>query len=227
MVTSYGQFCPVAKAAEVFAERWTPLVLRELLSGCTRFSEIQRGVPLMSPSLLARRLRELEEAGIVERHRRGPRGYEYSLTGAGEELRPVVLALGDWGMRWTDSRLRLADFDPSILIWDMRRRIRHDELPEGRTVIHFTFPDAPRGKHEYWLLIERGDAEVCLTDPGFEVAVHAEGRVRAFADAWLGRRGWTQLIAANEIQLDGDRALVKRFQHWFELSVFAGRARSA
>jgi DNA-binding HxlR family transcriptional regulator/putative sterol carrier protein len=228
-MSEYGQFCPVAKAAEVFAERWTPLVLRELLSGCTRFSEIQRGVPLMSPSLLTRRLKELEDAGIVERHR--PKGsgghYEYRLTQAGEELRPVVMALGEWGMRWTDSRLSLADYDPSILLWDMRRRIRHRELPDRRVVIQFSFPDSPRGKGEYWLVIEGLDVDLCLSDPGFEPDLYAAGPVRTWAQVWLGKRPLKSAIAAGEIEVSGVPGLVRRFDRLFELSVFAERARSA
>lgn len=219
-MTGYGQFCPIAKAAEVVAERWTPLVLRELLCGSSRYSEIRRGVPLMSPSLLSKRLQELEAAGIVEKRRAG-RVSEYRLTASGEDLRPVIMALGDWGTRWTDGRLALADYDPSVLLWDMRRRVRHEQLPAGRVVIHFNFPDGPPGKHEFWLVLEDGDADVCLNDPGFDPDIHAISRVRLLADVWLGKRRMADVIRSGELELIGPRPLVRQFDQWFSLSVFA------
>lgn len=178
----------------------------------------------MSPSLLTKRLQELESAGIITRDRRNGRTPEYRLTAAGEELRPVVMALGEWGNRWTDGRLEKADYDPGVLMWDIRRRIRHDELPGPRTVIQFSFPDGPRGKQEFWLIVEKGEADICLADPGFEPDIHAISPVRAFAEVWLGKRSMADAVRTGAIQLHGARTAVRHFDRWFELSIFAGSA---
>lgn len=169
----YGQFCPIAVACEVFAERWTPLVRRELAAGSRRFNELQRGVPLMSRTLLAQRLRELEAAGLVERvPKPNGHGFEYRLRPAGEELKPIILQLGEWGRRWVYTRVSREDLDPGLLMWDMHRRIHTDALPERRVVVQFEFLGLPRGskgaKH-WWLVLERPDVELCLKDPGYAV----------------------------------------------------------
>src|SRR6185295_17346767 len=150
----YGQFCPVARAAEIFGERWTPLVVRELLCGSTHFNDIRRGVPRMSATLLTQRLRKLEEVGVLLRVR-GEDGWEYRLTPAGEELRPIVLAIGHWGARWIGSRLQRDQLDAGFLMWDIRRFARMDRFPrDRRVVIHFRFTDAPRGEMAWWLVVE-------------------------------------------------------------------------
>src|SRR5689334_317136 len=139
---SYGQFCPVAMAAEVFCTRWTPLVLREVLCGSTRFNDIRRGVPRMSPTLLSKRLKELKKAGIIDtRPSQHGGGVDYVLTPAGEELRPLVMSLGIWGQRWVESKLSLKNLDPSLLMWDMRRQLDPTPLPEKRCTIHFEYPE--------------------------------------------------------------------------------------
>ena len=135
----YGQFCPVAKGAEVFAERWTPLVLRELLCGSTQFSDLHRGVPLMSRSLLSLRLKQLEQIGVVER-KHGPQGPQYHLTPAGRDFAPIVRRLGEWGQRWFRSRYVRDELDVTLLMWDMRRGIKVDAFPTGRTCVQFDFP---------------------------------------------------------------------------------------
>src|SRR5687768_10540908 len=153
-MADYGQFCTVARGAEVFGERWTPLVVRELLCGSTRFNDIRRGVPRMSASLLTQRLRRLEEIGVVKRVS-GPDGgaAEYHLTGAGEELRPIVMALGEWGARWIGSRLKRGQLDAGFLMWDIRRFVRLDEFPRDRSVIiQFRFTDAHAGERRWWLV---------------------------------------------------------------------------
>ena len=152
----YGQFCTVARGAEVFGERWTPLVVRELLCGSTRFNDIRRGVPRMSASLLAQRLRKLEEIGVVKRVVGAVGGpAEYHLTGAGEELRPIVMALGEWGARWIGSRLKRGLLDAGFLMWDIRRFVHLDEFPRERSVhIHFRFTDAHAGERRWWLVVE-------------------------------------------------------------------------
>src|SRR5687767_14050575 len=169
-MADYGQFCTVARGAEVFGERWTPLVVRELLCGSTRFSDIRRGVPRMSASLLTQRLRKLEEIGVVKRVAGANGGAaEYHLTGAGEELRPIVMALGEWGARWIGSRLKRGQLDAGFLMWDVRRFVRLDEFPRDRSVvIQFRFTDAHAGERRWWLVVENGGADLCRDDPGPE-----------------------------------------------------------
>ena len=224
----YGQFCPVAKAAEVVAERWTPLVIRELLAGSRRFSDIQRGVPLMSSSLLSRRLRDLQQAGIVERvPGTGPRSSEYVLTEAGRELRPIVELLGVWGQRWVSHDLDRSELDASLLMWDMRRGLDGDRMPTGQTVIQFTFTDGPAAKRNWWLVANRGDVDLCLTDPGHEVDLRVRSDVRSLVDVWMGHVAIGDALRAGGIALEGPRTLVRAFPQWLRLSVFAEHARPA
>ena len=219
-MTQYGQFCPVAKASEIFAERWTPLVLRELLCGTERFSDIRRGVPLMSPSLLSNRLKALERNGIIER-RGSPRAARYILTEAGEELRPVVMLLGQWGKKFASDRIEPGDYDVMLLMWDISRRVDASAMPPGTHVVAFDFPDAPKAKRHFWLLARDGAAELCLHDPGHEVGLTLRSSVRTLADIWLGQRDLAQARRANDLELEGARPLIKTLPQWFTLSLFA------
>ena len=221
----YGQFCPIAAACEVFAERWTPLVLRELLSGSHHFNELQRGVPLMSRTLLAQRLRELEGAGIVERvPKPAGRGFEYRLSRAGEELRPIIMQLGEWGRQWVYRHVSKDDLDPSLLMWDMRRRINIEALPERRVVVQFEFSGLPRGtrgmKH-WWLVLERPEVELCLKDPGHEVDLLVRADLFALTRVWMGQLKLPDAVRQGLIALQGAPALAKAFPGWLKLSVFA------
>ncbi|HEY8491561.1 MAG TPA: helix-turn-helix domain-containing protein [Dehalococcoidia bacterium] len=213
----------MAKAAEIVTERWTILVIRELLCGSHRFSEIQRGVPLMSPSLLAQRLRMLERAGVVER-RSGGRSPEYHLTTAGEELGPVVMLLGAWGQRWTAAAIDAGDLDAGLLMWDVRRRLHADRLPRRRTVVRFHFLDGTRGKRDWWLVVDRGEADLCLTDPGYDVDLTVTSDVLSLTLVWMGRLGVTDAVQGGRITLDGRRDLARAFPGWLQLSAFAGAA---
>jgi DNA-binding HxlR family transcriptional regulator len=216
-MSGYGQFCPVAKATEVLAERWTPLVVRELLCGSHRFNELQRGVPLMSRSLLAKRLRDLEQAGVLER-----RGSEYHLTEAGEELRPIIMGLGAWGQRWARSELSRADLDPRLLMWDMQRNIETEALPAHRVVVRFRFTDpAPGLPRVTWLILERDQVDVCYKDPGFDVDLVVVGRLRALVAVWMGDTSISAVIRTRELQVDGPRDLVRAFPSWLRRSIFA------
>jgi len=219
----YGQFCPVAKASEVLAERWTPLVVRELLCGSHRFNDLQRGVPLMSRSLLAKRMRELEQAGIVER-RRSPdrRGPEYHLTPAGEELRPIIMGLGTWGQRWARSELSRDELDPRLLMWDMQRSIETEALPEHRVVVRFRFTDV-RGNlpRVTWLILEREDVDVCYRDPGFDVDLVVSGRLRTLIEVWLGDVSFAAALGAGALELMGPHGLADAFPQWLRRSAFA------
>lgn len=222
----YGQFCPIAAACEFFAERWTPLVLRELLAGSHRFNELQRGLPLMSRTLLAQRLRELESAGIVERVPKAKgRGFEYHLSPAGEALGPIIMQLGEWGQRWIYTRVSKDDLDPGLLMWDMRRRIHVDTLPPRRVVVQFVFDGLPRGSKGmkyWWLILEHDGAELCLQDPGHEVDLLVNADLFAMTQVWTGELALADALRQRSIELQGPSALAKAFPGWLKLGVFAG-----
>ncbi|HQX85604.1 MAG TPA: helix-turn-helix domain-containing protein, partial [Aestuariivirga sp.] len=183
---SYGQFCPVAMAAEIFCSRWTALILREMICGSRRFNDLRRGVPRMSPTLLSKRLVEMREAGIIEEVA-GKGGKEYQLTAAGEDLKPIVMALGFWGQRWVESKLSLKNLDPSLLMWDMRRWLDPKPLPKKRCTIAFHFPDVERAQQKFWLVVEAdGTVDLCSSDPGFEVDLFISGSLRSMTAVWMG-----------------------------------------
>lgn len=222
MAKSYRQFCPVAKAAEIVAERWTPLVIRELLSGSHHFNDLRRGVPLMSPSLLSQRLKFLEDQGLVERHADPDgEGVEYRLTRAGEELLPVIEALGTWGKRWVHREVKSADLDPGLLMWDIHRRLHIDQFPVQRTVLRFELLDVPSKGRFYWLVIDRGKVDICLKDPGFEVDLYIAADVETLTMVWLGDIPLNRAIREQTIKLHGPKKLVQQFKSWLALSAFA------
>ena len=226
-MAGYGQFCPVAKAAEIFAERWTPLVLRELLAGSHRFSELQRGVPLMSRTLLARRLRELEDTGVIQRiPKSSGRGAEYYLTAAGQELQQVIERLGEWGQRWVRQEVESQeDLDPGLLMWDIHRRLNVGRLPSGRVVIQFDFRGVPkscRTQKLFWLILKRPEVDVCLKDPGFGVDLSVSADLSALTKAWLGDIRLTDAMRSGLVRVEGPRKLVEAFPGWLALSGFAG-----
>ena len=221
-MSGYGQFCPVAQALEVVGERWSLLIIRELLCGPYRFGELLNGVPLMSRSLLAQRLRTLEEAGIIERQARGGQSFAYALTPAGRELEPIVQCLGHWGQRWVRRSRDAKDIDPVLLMWDLRRNLDPARLPEHNTVVMFWFRDAPSKRSRYWLKIERPDVDLCLTNPGFEVALTVETTLRTMAGVWMGDIDVREAMRAGEIELKGATRLARTFPHWLLLSPFAG-----
>lgn len=217
----YGQFCTVARGAEIIGQRWTPLVVRELLCGSARFNDIHRGVPRMSRSLLTDRLRSLEEAGVVRRIRTTS-GVEYQLTTAGEELRPIVMALGHWGARWIGSRLRRDQLDAGFLMWDIRRFVRVEECPEGRClVVHFRLTDGPSGERLWWLVVSNGEVDLCREDPGPEVTLIVESTVRSLTDVWTGDRRAEDAIKARAIRVVGARRDAESLWRWLGRSAFA------
>jgi DNA-binding HxlR family transcriptional regulator len=225
-VSGYGQFCPVALGAEVLASRWTPLIVRELLNGSIRFSELQRGLPRISRNLLVQRLATLEQAGVVEtRPRAAGRGREYRLTAAGEDLRPVVEALGTWGYKWASHTLTPDCLDPGLLLWFIRRRIHTEHLPPRRQVVRFDFQDAPR--RLYWLVIDRPEIDVCAIDPGFDVDVRVEATLVALTEVYLGRTTMRDALHSGQVRVAGPRAVCDAFPRWFGLSPFAPAAVAA
>ena len=228
MKGAFGQFCPVAVACEVFAERWTPLILRELLAGSRHYNEIHRGVPLMSRALLSRRLRALEEAGVISKKPlSGKRGYQYELTAAGHEFKPVVEALGTWGQRWT-VRVQRTNLDAGLLMWNIRRRIACERLPDRRVVTCFRFTGIPRtyrGPKIFWLVLERSGVELCVEDPGHEIDLDVEADVGTMARVWLGDLSFDAALRSGELKLTGAREIKHALPSWLLLSHFAGVAR--
>lgn len=212
----------MAKAAEIVAERWTPLVLRELILGSRHFNELRRGVPLMSSALLSQRLRELEYAGIVERRAGGGNSTEYHLSEAGLELRPIIEALGVWGARWTRSRLTSEDYDPSLLMWDIRRNIDVTRLPrERRTVIEIFLQGAEAAFRSWWLVVEEGEVDLCLKDPGYEVDLRLSAELKAMVEVWMGRQSMEAAVRAGKLRFEGKQTLAASFRKSLKLSPFA------
>jgi DNA-binding HxlR family transcriptional regulator len=225
MGASYRQFCPVAKAMELFDERWTLLIVRELMAGSEHFNELRRGVPRMSATLLSKRLQQLTRAGLVDR--RVHRGeVRYVLTGAGRELRPVVEALSVWGVRWI-GELGEKDLDPKLLLWDMHRRIDHTAVPAGRTVLHFRFSDVAAGPRHWWLVITPEEADVCDTDPGHTVAVAVTTALRSLTEIWRGDLGWSTALRTGRVTVEGPQALRRALPRWFTLPPYAAVPRPA
>jgi DNA-binding HxlR family transcriptional regulator len=218
-VPEYRQFCPVSRGAEIFAERWTPLILRELLNGSHRFSELQMGLPRISRNLLTQRLVALASAGVIERRRADHgRGVSYHLTTAGEALRPAVDALGAWGYRWGGADLPPGKLDPVLLMWFIRRRVRLEGLRRSQTVIRFDFR---RPRRSFWLRIEPPNVDLCFTDEGFDVELAVDADLAALTAVWLGRLRLADAIATGSVRLEGDEDARPLFSRWFGLSPFA------
>ncbi|MCB1370436.1 MAG: helix-turn-helix transcriptional regulator [Rhodobacteraceae bacterium] len=218
---SYGQFCPVAMASEVLCQRWTVLVLREMLCGTTRFNDLRRGVPRMSPSLLSKRLKELERAGVVVPVPNEAGVVEYHLTEAGEDLRPIVMAMGFWGQRWVESQLSLKNLDPSLLMWDMRRNLDPKPLPPRRCTIKFQFPELVPARRCWWLVVEGATVDLCGFDPGFEVDVLVTASLRSMTAIWMGLAKLGRETAEGRVRIDGDPAMARDMGRWLRLSSFA------
>ena len=228
MEGSYGQFCPVAMAAEIVCSRWTALILRELLCGSTRFNDLRRGVPRMSPTLLSKRLKELEQAGVIATRPTGQAGIvEYVLTESGEDLRDVVMTLGNWGHRWVESKVSLKNLDPSLLMWDMRRWLRLSPEPKGRQVIQFEYPELPPARRNFWLVVEGTTVDLCSVDPGYEVDLFVQSSLRTMTAIWMGISTVQAELDAGRLELSGDTTLARSMQQWLGLSPFAKEKRRA
>ena len=223
-MSGYGQFCPVSKAAEVICQRWTPLILRELLVGSSRFNEIRRGVPTCSPALLTKRLRELEVAGIVQR---GADGGSYHLTEAGQELFPLIQGLGEWGQRWARSDYGPDDLDPGLLLWDVRRFLSPG-LGDARVVVQLVFPSTAPKRRFFWIVVDAQEVDLCLTDPGHAVDVIIEADLRSLTQVWMGDAQFLDEMATGRIVLHGPPSLTRRIPKWFgQHPVLAGVERAS
>jgi DNA-binding HxlR family transcriptional regulator len=223
--SGFGQFCPIAVACEVFAERWTPIILRELFAGSDHFNQIHRGIPLISRALLARRLHELEAAGAIAKESvPGQRGHRYRLTQAGEEFRPIIDGLGNWGQRWT-VRVRRENLDAGLLMWNIRRRIARERLPPRRVVVCFRFSSLPssyRGPQVFWLVLQQAEVELCIKDPGFEVDVEVQAEIATMVSVWLGDISFAAALQSKAVRVLGPRQLTSAIPTWLMLSHFAG-----
>jgi DNA-binding HxlR family transcriptional regulator len=221
---SYKQFCPVAMAAEVLCTRWTVVLLRELVAGSTRFNELRRGVPRMSPALLSQRLKDLEAAGIVVRKASATdkNVYEYCLTDSGRELRPIVEALGIWGQRRIEASLSLQHLDVQLLMWDMRRNLNLTPMPARTSVVQFTFPELAPTRRSWWLIVDPAkDVDLCSIDPGFDVDLYVSVDLRTMTAIWMGLDTVRAAIASKRMLLTGSRQLATAMQSWLGLSPFA------
>lgn len=216
MGASYHQFCPVAKAMELLDERWTLLVIRELLAGSQRFNQLRRGLPQMSPALLSRRLHQLTVAGLVVRTDDEGSGTRYRLSPAGQELEPVVHQIGSWGARWI-GEIGDRDLDPKLLMWDLHRRVVRGVLPEGRTVLGFRFDDIDPRRGHWWLVISADDVDVCDRDPGFDVGAQVNTSLRTMIKIWRGDLSWQAATRAGLLTVEGVLPLCRLLPQVFEL----------
>ena len=226
MKTGYGEFCPIAKASEIFATRWTPLVLRELMLGAHSFNDIHRGVPLMSRTLLAERLRHLEEDGIITRriHPDGS-GHEYWLTPSGEAFHDVLRDLSRWGLAHARDRLTSGDLNPGLLMWRMRKRVDIDALPERRVVIRFEFSGVSKSRtalRVIWLVLERTGVDICFKDPGYADDLTVRSDVAVFVRLYLGHLHWHE-VAGKTLSIEGDRQMARQLPIWLQLHKQLGR----
>lgn len=213
----YGQFCPLAQSVQLLCERWTLLVVRELIAGSTRFNELHRGVPLMSPTLLSTRLKQLAQSGVISIE--GTRGdYTYKLTQAGRELQSVIELLGAWGHRWVRSNLDNDDLDVGLLMWDIRRSIDPEIFPSHRVVVQFEYPDAPEGSRDWWLVSEHQEIDLCFNNPGYEVDISICSSVKAMTRVWVCDQTFDEAVKTGGIKLMGDSQLKKVLQKWLRTS---------
>jgi DNA-binding HxlR family transcriptional regulator len=224
-MAEYRQYCPVARASEVFADRWTPLIVRELLAGSQHFNEIERGLPGISRSLLVSRLRHLEDRGVVaRRHLLRPTRIEYTLTEAGHDLRRVIERLGEWGVRWAFGEPKLEEMDPAVLLWKMHQRVDFSRLPPGRTVVEFDFT-GKRGRR-LWLVLTPGEVSVCLKPPGFDADLIVRADLASFYRVWLGSWEYAAARRCGAVTVEGPSSLASQLPRWFTWSPMAPLVRA-
>jgi DNA-binding HxlR family transcriptional regulator len=222
----YGQFCPIAKATEIVGERWTFLIIRELLMGGRRFNELQRGLGDISPALLAARLKSFEAEGLIVRSRiNGQRTYEYCPTAACEELKPVLIALGEWGLCWARHTLTADDLDVDLLMLYLERSIDPAQLPGHETVIQFKFNDLET-QRDWWLLVRDGNVEICIRRPGRDVDIYFTTTARTMTEVWMGDRSYRDAVLSGDLIVEGELSLTRRIGSWLRPSVFAKSKRT-
>ncbi|MEM7458371.1 MAG: helix-turn-helix domain-containing protein [Pseudomonadota bacterium] len=221
-MSTYGQYCPLALAAEVLCERWNLLIVSRVVDGCHRFNEIHKGVPKISATLLSSRLQLLEHAGLITKTPlENGHGHDYQLTDASRALDPIIMDLAAWGQAWARDMTH-EDLDPAFLLWSMHTRLDTEAMPKGRTVLAFAFSGAPKDCNRFWLVCKAGDVEMCLKDPGFETDLRISADLRVFTEAWRGFRDLRTEIANGAIRVDGPSHMVRDFPKWLQLSALAG-----
>jgi len=214
----YRLFCPLAKASEIVAERWTPLVVQELRGGSCRFNDIRRGIPLISRTLLSQRLKELERVGIVERRSSRDGRAGWYLTETGIALGPALDLLSEWGLKYAQNPLEEGDLDVTVLVWNIHKRVDPAAFPEGRTTVQFEFVDAAEGKKLWWLVNAGGIVDLCPFDPGFPVDLYVTTDLRTMISIWFGRMTWDAGIRSGTVEVIGPRRLRDQMRHWLLLS---------
>ena len=223
---NYGQFCPISKATEILGERWTFLIVRELLMGGRRFSELQRGLGDISPALLTSRLKAFEREGLIVRRRiNGQRGYEYCPTQACEELKPIIIALGEWGICWARNTLASDYLDVEMLLLYLERSVDPTQLPGSETVIQFKFNDVPE-QRDWWLIVRDGKVDVCITPPGRDVNVFFCTTAKTMSEVWMAQRSYRDAVLSGDLIVEGDLALTRRISSWLRPSIFANSKRA-
>ena len=217
----YGQFCPIAKATEILGEKWTLLIVRELLMGGRRYSELQRGLGQISPTMLSKRLDSLERYGLVLKKKiPNQKGYEYLPTRSCSELLPIIKSLGDWGMRWAQSNLTEKDYDVELLMLYLQRSVNPENLVGDETVIRFRFTDI-KDFPDWWMVVQGNNVDLCVNDPGKEVDIYFTTTVKTMVDVWMGWSSYRQAIAQDKLKLVGPRALINNVSAWMEDSIYA------
>ena len=220
----YGQFCPIAKSLELLGDRWTILVLREVLMGARRYNEIQRGLGDISTALLSKRLKSLCDCGLLVRRTQPGARTSYLPTRSALDLQPVLMALGDWGMKWTRNNLTSDDYDVELLMLYLERSVVVDKLPMDRLILHFEFTDLME-QRTWWLIATEKAVEVCTTDPGLDVDVYLKGPLQALTHVWLGHDSYERAIMAGKLTLHGDVVLTRGIQTWLKCSEFNANRR--
>ncbi len=219
----YGQFCPVSKTAEILGERWTLLLVRELLMGSTRYGQLKQGLGSISPSILAQRLRMLEDQEIIYRESRGD-GTSYHLTERGMALKPIIEAAGLWGYRWIRDSFSQQDLDVDLLMLDISRRLRPDQIRGQRAVIEFEFTDL-EGRYRTWWVIVEGDAvELCYDHPGREVDLRLSCRLETLARIWMAKLEIAAARRKGLLQMEGSKRLTSNISAWLTRSYIADLA---
>lgn len=222
----YGQFCPIAKATEILGEKWTILIVRELIMGAHRFNELQRGLGDISPALLAARLKSLEKQGMLVRRRApGQQSYEYWPTEACQALMPALMALGEWGLVWARHNVLDADIDVEFLMFYLERSVDPARLVGSQNVIQFKFKDLTE-QQDWWLLVKGEKVDLCLTDPGRDVDVYFCCTIRTMHDVWMGDRSYAEAMASGDLIVEGEPALLRNIRSWLRPSVFAESPRT-